>query len=91
MTMNVKEGYLDSDINNDIGKFNSIQSAASCETKSLALKNMKINWATRTILDQLLAKYGNDTTDSNKKVVYDHTVSQAIEKLNYRKNNNNNN
>ena len=86
MTMNVKEGFSDSDIDNDIGKFNNIKSAASTDTQTLAMKDMKINTATMNDMQQLITKY-NDGDDS-KKVTSNLTVDQAIQKLNHRKSSN---
>ena len=85
---NVKEGYADSEINTDIGKFNSVKSNASNDTKNSAIKNMKINWATHDMIKPIIDKYNGSNAIPQKKVTYDLTVNQAVDKLNYRKSHN---
>lgn len=86
----VTESYKDSTIDVDIDNFNTIKSAASSDTKTLALRNLKLNLANHTLLLQLINKYGKSRASVNKKVTYDLTVDQAIQKLQYRKDNNKN-
>lgn len=84
--MNVTEGYSDSVINADIDKLNSIKSSATDNT--LAIKNMKLDWTNHNKMVDLINKYSEPNAVASKKVTYDLTIDEAVQKLVHRRNTN---
>ena len=84
--MIVKEGYTDSEITTDIGTFKSIKETAVNNT--LAIKNMKLNWMEHGKIAALITKYSEPNASVSKKVTYDLTIDQAVEKLKHRRDTN---
>ena len=87
MTMNIKEGFTDSELTNNINELNNVKNADSNSSeKNKPMKDMKINWGNHETLVRIVDKY--DEGDIHRRLKNHLTISEAVSKLNYRKSHN---